>query len=123
MDNEGETSAGGKTAAIRDVDAEERLAARAMFRLWVAALILAVFGYRFIMELSFSSNRYWEGYIFAALGGTFTIIAITGILPLLWFAIGARWDHRKHFGPMVLWSVFAAVFCWINYQGEAYLRF
>lgn len=112
----------GNPEPIRDIDAEELPGFKYRFWTWVASLAVAVFGYRYVMEVIYTYNRYWEGYVAAALGGTVTIVAITGILPLLWFAIGRRWNYREHLGPMILWSVFAVAFCWMNYQGESYLR-
>lgn len=45
---------------------------------------------------------------------------MSGILPLLWFAIFRKFDYRHYAGPLTVWYVLAAILWGMNYYTDSF---
>jgi len=97
-------------------------------RFWwrLTGLVVAVFCLELYSQAKFQNYitpggpNYSTDYPAAAFGGTVGIIFMSGILPLLWFAIFRKFDYQLHAAPMIVWYVLAAILWGMAYYTDSF---
>lgn len=87
------------------VDFPTRMKRRFWWR--VTALVAGVYGLEIYSEVTFKTYVYSTDYLAAALGGAIAILLMSGVLPVLWFAIFRKFDYKWHTGAIIVWYVLA----------------
>lgn len=91
-------------------------------RFWwrVAGLVVGVYGLVIYTEITFKTYAYSTDYLAAALGGTISILLMSGVLPMLWFAIFRKFDYKWHTGAIIVWYVLAVGIWAMGYSTNSF---
>jgi len=109
-----------------DPDADYRRQMKHRFWWRVVGIATVVFCYHLFSAATFQNYitpggpNYSTDYPAFALGGTISAVLISGILPMLWFAIFLKFDYRRQAGPLILWCVLGAYSCWADYSVNSF---